>query len=64
MAPTGGIVNISQNLLSQTLQADAGGNFSFTFVPQIPIQGARYDIVMVASRGNASQETRLSLFER
>ena len=64
VAPTGGIVNISQNLLSQTLQADAGGNFSFTFVPQIPIQGARYDIVMVASRGNASQETRLSLFER
>ena len=45
-------------------QADAEGNFSFTFVPQIAIPGARYDIAMVASRGNASQETRLSLFER
>lgn len=64
VAPTAGVVNISQNLFSQTLQADAEGNFSFTFVPQIAIPGARYDIVMVASRGNASQETRLSLFER
>ena len=64
VAPTGGVVNISQNLFSQTLQADAEGNFSFTFVPQIAIPGARYDIAMVASRGNASQETRLSLFER
>ncbi|MDB5946142.1 MAG: hypothetical protein JWQ33_1168 [Ramlibacter sp.] len=64
VAPTGGGVNISQNIYQQTLQADPDGNFGFTFVPQIPIPGTRYDIVMVSSRGNANQETRLSLFQR
>jgi hypothetical protein len=64
VTPTGGGMNVSQNLFQQTLQADPEGNFGFTFLPQIPIPGTRYDIVMVASRGNASQETRLSLFQR
>lgn len=64
VAPTGGTINISQNIFQQTLQADGDGNIAFTFVPQFPIPGARYDIVLVASRGNASQETRMSLFQR
>lgn len=63
-APTGGGFNLTQNLFQQTLQADQEGNFSFTFVPQIPIPGTRYDVLMVASRGNATQETRLSLIQR
>ena len=64
VAPAGGILNISQTIFQQTLQADGEGNFSFTFVPQFPIPSSRYDILMVSSRGNASQETRLSLFQR
>ena len=64
VAPTGGVVNLSQNIFQQLLQADGDGNFSFSFLPQIPIPGTRYDIVMVVSRGSANQESRISLFQR
>jgi len=58
------VVNLSQELFSRTLQADANGNFTFSFVPQYPIPGARYDITMVSTRGNLRDEARLVLMQR
>jgi hypothetical protein len=58
------LVNISQELFSRTLQADTNGNFSFSFVPQVPIPGTRYDITMVSTRGNLRDDARLVLVQR
>ncbi|GAC1605189.1 MAG: Ig-like domain-containing protein [Ramlibacter sp.] len=64
VAPIGGVINITQNLLSQTVQADANGNFSFSFTPQLAIPGTRYDITMVSTRAGVSLESQLSLVQR
>lgn len=64
VAPIGGVLNISQELLSQTVQSDANGNFSFTFVPQFPVPGTRYDISLVSTRGNLRDDHRLVLIQR
>jgi hypothetical protein len=58
------VVNVSQELFSRTLQADANGVFSFSFVPQVPIPGTRYDITMVSTRGNLRDDARLVLVQR
>ena len=58
------VANLSQELFSRTLQADANGNFSFSFVPQFPIPGTRYDITMVSTRGNLRDDARLVLMQR
>ena len=58
------LVNVSQELLSRTLQADANGNFSFSFAPQVPIPGTRYDITLVSTRGNLRDDARLVLVQR
>ena len=64
VAPIGGVLNISQELFSQTVQADANGNFSFSFVPQFPVPGTRYDITLVSTRGNLRDDHRLVLIQR
>ena len=64
VAPLAGIVNISQELFSQNLQADGNGNFSFSFVPQFTVPGTRYDITMVSTRGNLRDDLRLTLVQR
>ena len=64
VAPIGGVLNISQELLSQNVQADANGNFAFTFVPQFPVPGTRYDITLVSTRGNLRDDHRLVLVQR
>lgn len=58
------MVNVSQEVFSRTVQADANGNFSFTFAPQFPIPGTRYDISMVSTRGNLRDDARLVLVQR
>jgi hypothetical protein len=58
------VVNLSQELFSSTVQADANGNFAFSFVPQYPIPGTRYDITMVSTRGNLRDDARLVLMQR
>jgi len=63
-APIGGVLNISQELFSQNLQADPNGNFSFSFVPQFPVPGTRYDINLVSTRGNLRNDHRLVLVQR
>ena len=64
LAPVGGVLNISQELFNQTVQADANGNFAFSFTPQIPIPGTRYDISLVSTRGNLRDDHRLTLVQR
>lgn len=54
----------ARTVFAQTLQADPEGNFSFTMVPGTPFPGERYDISMVARRGNLTQESRFSLMQR
>lgn len=49
---------------AHTLQADGEGIISFTMVPGTPFPGERYEFVMVARRGNLSQESRFTLLQR
>ena len=59
--PAAGLPRI---VYSQTLQADHEGIISFTMVPGTPYPGERYEFVMVARRGNLSQESRFTLVQR
>jgi hypothetical protein len=58
------LVNVSQELLARTVQADGNGNFSFSFAPQVPIPGTRYDITIVSTQGNVRDDARLVLVQR
>jgi hypothetical protein len=58
------VVNLSQQLFSSTVQADPNGNFNFSFMPQIPIPGTRYEITMVSTHGNVRDDARLTLVQR
>lgn len=62
--PVGLPINVSQELLARTVQADQNGLFSFSFAPQIVIPGARYEIHMVSIRSNLKDEERLTLLQR
>lgn len=64
VAPVGGLFDVSQELFSQNVQADPNGNFSFSFVPQYPVAGTRYDVSMVATRGNYRDDAKLVLVQR
>jgi hypothetical protein len=77
--PPGGILSlggpttgVAEPLLSETVQADANGDFSFTFHPRYtrdnatskPVPGTRYDVSIRVERENQSAESRLMLFQR
>lgn len=63
---------VAQQLASETVQADANGEFSFQFNPRyvrdnassLPVPGTRYDVSITANRDNTSTESRLVLFQR
>lgn len=57
-------VGLPRIVYAQTLQADHEGIISFTMVPGTPYPGERYEFVMVARRGNVSQESRFTLIQR
>ena len=60
-----GAFGLNQELLSQRLQADGNGDFSFSFTSQIPLPGTRYEVTMNAERGGmAPTETQLVLFQK
>lgn len=59
-----GGLNLSQHVYAQTLQADANGNFSFSFAPRFGIPGTRYDISMVSTKAGATNDARLTLYQR
>jgi hypothetical protein len=63
---------VGQRLLSESVQADANGDFSFDFDPRyvrdnassLPVPGTRYDVSLSANRDNVTSESRLMLFQR
>lgn len=64
IAAVAGFFGINQQIFNQTLRSDAQGNFAFSFQPQIPVPGARYEITVTATRGDLSRESRLVLFQQ
>jgi hypothetical protein len=64
IAALAGIFGINQQILNQSIRSDAAGNFAFSFQPQIPVPGARFEATITASRGDQSREVRLVLFQQ
>ena len=64
IAAIAGIFGINQQIFNQSIRSDAQGNFMFTFQPQIPVPGARFEANITATRGDQSRETRLVLFQQ
>ncbi|MDQ0570028.1 hypothetical protein QFZ42_001862 [Variovorax paradoxus] len=56
--------SVSQHVYSQTLQADANGNFSFSFSPRFPIPGTRYEVSLVSTKAGVASDSRLTLYQR
>lgn len=60
-----GLFGMNQDLLTQRVQADGNGNFSFSFTPQLPLPGTRYEVSMTAGKdGMVATETKLVLFQK
>ena len=64
IAPIAGFFGVTQEVLNERVQADAAGNFSFTFSPKLPLPGARYEIDMVSTKAPLKSESRLVLFQK
>lgn len=64
IAALAGIFGINQQIFNQSIRSDAAGNFAFSFQPQIPVPGARYESTITASRGDQTREVRLVLFQQ
>lgn len=60
-----GLFGMNQDLFSQRVQADGNGDFSFSFAPQFPLPGTRYEVAMTAGKdGMVPTETKLVLFQK
>jgi hypothetical protein len=59
-----GLFGVSQEVTSQRVQADGEGNFSFSFTPQLPLPGTRYEVTMVSLRRDMKAESTLVLVQR
>lgn len=64
VAAVAGFFGINQQILNQSVRSDASGNFIFSFQPQIPVPGARYESTITATKGNLSKELKLVLFQQ
>ncbi len=64
VASLAGFFGINQQVFNQSLRSDGAGNFAFSFQPQVPVPGARYEITINASRGDRNRETKLVLFQQ
>ncbi len=64
IASVAGMFGINQQVLNQTLRADANGNFAFTFQSPVPVPGTRYEAGITATRGDLIRETKLVLFQQ
>ena len=62
--PVVGQFGVAQRVFTQTMYADASGNFDFSFSPPFPLPGTRYDVSMTASKADATNEARLVLYQR
>lgn len=64
IAPIAGLFGVAQDVLSERVQADGAGNFSFSFSPRLPLPGTRYEIAMTARKAELATESRLELFQK
>ena len=64
IAQIAGYFGLNQQIYSQSLRADANGNFGFSFQPQIAVPGVRYEVTLHASRGELSKDIKLVLFQQ
>lgn len=64
IAPIAGLFGVAQDVLSERVQADGAGNFSFSFSPRLPLPGTRYEITMTAHKAELTTESRLVLFQK
>ena len=64
VAPIAGLFGVTQDVLSQRIQADGAGNFSFDFSPRLPLPGTRYEVTMSARKADLNTESRLVLFQK
>ena len=64
IAQIAGYFGLNQQIYNQSTRSDANGNFAFTFQPQIPVPGARFEINMTASKADLTKELRLVLFQQ
>ena len=64
IASMAGFFGINQQVLNQTLRSDATGNFAFSFQPQIPVPGTRFEATITATKGTLTKEVRLVLFQQ
>ena len=64
VAPLAGLFGVTQDVLSERVQADGAGNFAFSFSPRLPLPGTRYEITMNSRSGDLAAESRLVLFQK
>ena len=64
VAQIAGFFGMNQQIYNQSLRADANGNFMFTFQPQFPVPGTRFEITMNAAKADLIKETKLVLFQQ
>ncbi len=64
VASVAGMIGMSQKLYSERIIADAAGNFSFSFQPQLQVPGMRYEVDVKATQGNLSHDSKLVLFQQ
>lgn len=64
IASIAGFFGVTQDVLSQRIQADGNGNFSFDFSPKLPLPGTRYEVSMTAQKANLKTESSLVLFQK
>lgn len=60
VASLGGL-GLNQSLLKERVEADAKGNFTFTFRPPVALRGVRYDIMLAGYKGAQTGTVNLSL---
>ena len=64
IAQIAGFFGLNQRIFSQSLRADANGNFSFSYQPPVPIPGARYEIAIKSSKDDLTKDFKLVLFQQ
>ena len=59
-----GLLGLNQEAMTQKVQADGNGNFSFTVASQLPLPGTRYEVTMTSQKADLNTESKLVLFQK
>lgn len=62
--PVAALFGVNQEPMTQRVQADGNGNFTFSFASQLPLPGTRYEVTMVSHKADLSTESKLVLFQK